>query len=234
MNKSKIKRVVKFGLVYVIIKWFVERKNVSNYRKYFIQAIRENYPNEFDKIIEDTDHNYGNISFDTNFASTSPNPLDKRLDFCSYFLALIKTLDENGETFDNIRKVCNEIVSEYVRPKNKIQQFFKRLPAKLIDTWLKNITIKILNKKISNNIHPDGFVAKIITDKQETYGLGYGIDIIECGICKLFAKHNYDKYSPILCEVDAITSDLAGLKLIRTGTIANGAKKCDFRFIKKN
>ena len=37
----------------------------------------------------------------------------------------------------------------------------------------------------------------------------------------------------ILCEVDEITSALAGLKLVRTGTIANGAKKCDFRFIKK-
>lgn len=58
-------------------------------------------------------------------------------------------------------------------------------------------------------------------------------DILECGICKLFKKHNYEKYSSILCEVDEITSRLAGLKLIRTGTIALGAKKCDFRFKKE-
>jgi hypothetical protein len=32
--------------------------------------------------------------------------------------------------------------------------------------------------------------------------------------------------------VDEITSSLAGLKLIRTGTIALGAKKCDFRYQK--
>ena len=47
-------------------------------------------------------------------------------------------------------------------------------------------------------------------------------------------KHNYQKYASILCEVDEITSSLAGLKLIRTGTITNGAKKCDFRFQKLN
>ncbi len=28
---------------------------------------------------------------------TSKNPMDKRLDFCAYFLALIKTLDEKKE-----------------------------------------------------------------------------------------------------------------------------------------
>jgi hypothetical protein len=93
--------------------------------------------------------------------------------------------------------------------------------------------LKKLNKKLRRKAHPNGFVTNIITDKKETYGFGYGIDIIECGICKLFEKHHYQKFSPILCEVDYITSGLAGLKLIRSGTIANGAKKCDFRFIRE-
>jgi hypothetical protein len=54
--------------------------------------------------------------------------------------------------------------------------------------------------------------------------------MIECGICKLFEKHNYGKYTSIPCEVDELTSGLAGLKLIRNGTIALGATKCDFSF----
>lgn len=88
-------------------------------------------------------------------------------------------------------------------------------------------------QKISRKWHEDGFRAELITDKEETYGLGYGIDILECGICKLFSKHHAQAYTPILCEVDKITSNLAGLELIRKGTIANGADKCDFRFKKK-
>jgi len=207
---------------------------MPRYKKYFISVVKENFPNDSNSIVADIDNHYKTISTDTSFSATSGNPLDKRLDFCSYFLALIKTLDGRGETFETIRKICLDVVTEYVRPKNCVQQLFKRLPVKLNNTWLANIFVKALSKRVSKNSNADGFIANIITDKQETFGLGYGVDILECGICKLFKKHNYQKYASILCEVDEITSSLAGLKLIRTGTIANGAKKCDFRYKKIN
>jgi hypothetical protein len=207
---------------------------MDDYRTYFTQSIKTNYPKEFASVVHDTDKHYKIISADTTFAKTSTNPLDKRLDFSAYFLALIKTLDEKGESFDTIREICLEVVTEYVKPKNKVQEFFKRLLPKLTNTWFGQFLIKSFHKKISVNSNINGFKANIITNKKETFGLGYGIDILECGICKLFKKHNYQKYASILCEVDEITSGLAGLNLIRTGTIANGAKKCDFRFKKEN
>lgn len=203
---------------------------MGNYRKYFIHFINKNYPTDSASIIADTDSNYSIISTDTAFAKKSGNPIDKRLDFCAYFLALIKTLDAKGESYENIRKVCLEITIEYVQPINKVHAFLKRLLPGLISTWFGKILIKAFHKRVSVNNNPGGFIANIITDSRETYGLGYGIDIIECGICKLFKKHHYSKYASILCEVDEITSGLAGLQLIRTGTIATGAKKCDFRF----
>lgn len=203
---------------------------MCSYKKYFIRAIKNNFPDSFSQILSETEVNYNNISIDTNFAKTSKNPLDKRLDFCAFFLALIKTLDRKGETYETTRRISLEVVTEYVKPRNKLHQLVKRFPAKVIDTWLANRMIIWLNKKVNKNDNIDGFKANVITDKQETYGLGYGIDITECGICKLFKKHNFDKYASILCEVDELTSNLAGLKLVRTGTIANGAKKCDFRF----
>jgi hypothetical protein len=135
-----------------------------------------------------------------------------------------------GEPYDKIRNLCLQIVTEYVRPKNKWQAFMKRIPPKIIGLWLTKYLLRAFNKKVSRNENPDGFIANIITDKNETYGFGYGVDIIECGICKLFKKHGYEKYTSILCEVDKVTSGLAGLELIRTGTIAIGAEKCDFRF----
>lgn len=204
------------------------------YKHFFSINIQRHYPYEFEALITSIENHYQNISTDTLFAAASKNPIDNRLDFCSYFLALIKTLDEKGESFETIRKICLEIVIEYVRPKNKFQEILKRLPAKIISTWVGSWLAKSFHKKISTNNNQEGFIANIITDKKETYGLGYGIDIIECGICKLFKKHDYYKYASILCEVDEVTSSLAGLQLIRTGTIANGAKKCDFRFKKVN
>ena len=139
----------------------------------------------------------------------------------------------NAKKFETTRKICLEIVNEYVRPKNKLLQLLKKLPVKLINTKLAKFFFKAFNKRVSKNSNPGGFIANIIIDKKETLGLGYGVDILECGICKLFKKHNYQKHSSILCEVDHITSDLAGLKLVRNGTIALGAKKCDFRWERK-
>ena len=205
---------------------------MSDYKKYFYKAIQKNFPNTFEEIKADVEANYQDISIDTAFAATSKNPIDKRLDFCAYFLALIKTLDKKGESFDHIRIICLDIVTEYVKPKNKWQAFLKRLPPKLINAWFAPFLLKKFNKRVSQNAHSQGFIARIITDKKETFGFGYGVDILECGICKLFKKHHFEKYAPILCEVDEVTSSLAGLELIRTGTIANGAKKCDFRFKK--
>jgi hypothetical protein len=207
---------------------------MKGYKKYFFRTIRTRYPEAANHIISELDNHFAIISIDTKFAKTSTNPIDKRLDFTSYFLALIKTLEKRGESFEDIRMACLEIVTEYVRPKNRMQQFLRQVPANFTNTWLANAVIAKFNKKINIRSHPDGFVATIITDKKDTFGLGYGIDILECGICKLFKKHNYEKYSSILCEVDHITSGLAGLELIRTGTIAQGEKKCDFRFKKKS
>jgi hypothetical protein len=203
---------------------------MDNFKKYFLQAIRKNYPKESTELITETENHFSQISKDTRFAATSKNPIDRRLDFSAYFLALVKTLDERGESFERIREICLEIVIEYVKPKNKFQQFLKKLPPKMIGTGVADILLKAFSKKVGQNDNPEGFIANIITDKNETYGFGYGVDIIECGICKLFKKHQYEKYASILCEVDKVTSGLAGLELIRTGTIANGATKCDFRF----
>ncbi len=151
----------------------------------------------------------------------------------AYFLATILTLQEKRLDFQGIQSVCMEIALEYVRPKNRLQKWLKKLPPKLIDTSLARLFLKRMQKNIGRKWHEDGFRAELVTDKKETYGLGYGIDILECGICKLFSKHKAQEYTPILCKVDKITSNLAGLELIRKGTIANGADKCDFRFKKK-
>jgi len=205
---------------------------MNRYKKYFHKGIRYHYPKDSDAIISKVEDHFNVISADTNFAVSSANPIDKRLDFCAYFLALIKTLDAWGETYETIRMICLEIVTDFVQPRNKFHHLLKKLPAKLSNTWIATFFLDILSRKVSRRANSEGFVAKIITDKNETYGLGYGIDILECGICKLFHKHHYQKYAAILCEVDEITSGLAGLQLVRNGTIALGAAKCDFRFKK--
>jgi hypothetical protein len=204
---------------------------MNQYRKYFTYALNRNYPSDAEMLASSLDKEFALLLPDVTFAKTSSNPVDRRLIFCAYFLALIKTLDTRGESFERIRSISLDAVNEYVRPKNEFQKFLKRLPPKLIKLGVAKTALKFLAKRVSVKGHPDGFLATMIFDKEKTYGMGYGIDIHECGICKLFSKHGYNKYASILCEVDEVTSNLAGLKLIRSGTIANGASKCDFRYM---
>ncbi|MFT0715943.1 L-2-amino-thiazoline-4-carboxylic acid hydrolase [Flagellimonas lutimaris] len=203
------------------------------YKKYFRTVLAQKFPDAHTSLLQDMDERYLTVSKDTQFSKTSTNPLDKRLDLMAYFLSTILTLEANKVGVNQVREVCMAIAKEYVRPKTKLQAWFKKLPSKLIPFPLTSIFLKIMDKKVHKKDHQDGFLAKLVTGKDETYGFGYGIDILECGICILFRKHQAEKYVSILCEVDKITSSLAGLELIRQGTIANGAKKCDFRFRKK-
>ncbi|HEX6224592.1 MAG TPA: L-2-amino-thiazoline-4-carboxylic acid hydrolase [Chryseolinea sp.] len=209
-----------------------KRTQGPGFEKYFKQALEKRFPLNSSEMTKEMDARFKVLALDTRFASRSSNPIDRRLDFAAYFLALIQTLEKGNHSYDEIKTICLEVTYDYVHPKNAIQKWLKRLPAKIIGLKIVKPILTALNKKVMKKGNEAGFRAQVITDESETYGLGYGVDILECGICKLFQKHDAGKYASILCEVDKMTSKLAGLVLIRNGTIATGAEKCDFRFKK--
>jgi len=219
----------------VVLAIFSFRKKPDlSFKKFFRKGIEKYFPDNSSVIMNEVDQRFKTLSVDTRFAAQSSNPIDRRLDFSAYFLALIQTLENRNQSYEEIKKICLEITYDYVSPKNDLQRGLKRLPAKLVGLKIVKPFIRLFHNKISKKGNPDGFRAEIITDKAKTYNLGYGFDILECGICKLFQKHHAGKYASILCEVDKVTSNLAGLELIRNGTIAYGAEKCDFRFRRVN
>ncbi len=205
---------------------------MKKFHTYFLPTLVKHYPLMANEIIFKMDVLYPQI-YDASLAD-SQNPIDKRLSFSAYFLAMIQSLDEKGESYEQIRQVCLEVANDFVQPKNRFQRLIKTWPSRFIGTWLGRLLIQNLKKEAEKSGHPDGFIARIVTDKASTHCLGYGIDILQCGICKQFQKHNYARFTSILCEVDHLTTSLAGLEMIRQGTIAQGAERCDFRYkIKK-
>jgi hypothetical protein len=202
-----------------------------DFRKHFHDEILRQYPPEcFAEIRAEIEARYESIHPDISFARTSRNPVDRRLEFCGYFLATIQAMEARGANFEEIRKVCVRIAEAHVRPANAWQRWRKALPGKLIRTPLTRVVARIMKAKTGKKGHPDGFLVRIVTAPSETYGLGYGFDILDCGICTLFRKHRALAYVPILCEIDRLTTSMAGLELVREGTIATGAATCDFRF----
>lgn len=206
---------------------------MGKFRKYFHAAIKKEYPQTAVHLIADIETAFIRIQPDVRFAKTSKNPVDRRMEIAAYFLATIEVLNKNGESIEKIRAILLGIANEYVRPKNALQRMLKKLPVKMIDSWFGRFLIRQMQNKVSQRAHPDGFTVRVLTDKKETLGFGYGIDILECGICKLYKKHGLQRFTHLLCEIDYITTSMAGLKMHRSGTIALGASKCDFRYEKK-
>lgn len=200
------------------------------FKKYFTDAIEQHDATRSELMIKQLDARFISIAKDVEFAKTSPNPMDKRLEFIGYFLAFIQTLEAFEYEYERIRQISLEVAYEYVKPKNKFQAWLKRLPMKFVNFAFAKSLLNRLNGKLIRRGHEDGFVAEIITDKAQTLGIGYGINILECGVCKLFNKHGASNYTSILCDVDKITTSFAGLEMVISGTISRGASVCDFRY----
>ena len=60
----------------------------------------------------------------------------------------------------------------------------------------------------------------------------FGIDYIECGVCKLCRDEGVAEYAKYMCNLDFMLAELIGVKLIRTKTLAEGSDRCDFRYRK--
>ena len=58
----------------------------------------------------------------------------------------------------------------------------------------------------------------------------WGLDITSCAICHAFSRYDAMDLVPYMCATDDVESEQAGSGLRRTGTIALGARRCDFRF----
>ncbi len=203
--------------------------NIEKTKKLFAKNLLELLGEKGKMIWQETEKEFLKLKKDLDFLKTSQNTMDKRLETAALFLALIKSLEKQGADFEEIRKICLELAAELVKPKNRLQVWAKIWIAKLVTTPFFQ---KLLAKKMQSvKNSPEGFVVELVKGDRENFDFGF--DIKECGICKLYRKQQAEKYAKILCEVDYMTSEIAGLQLNRSMTIANGGEKCDFRFKKK-
>ena len=74
------------------------------------------------------------------------------------------------------------------------------------------------------------FVYEYLPDESNADTGDWAFNITSCAICHHFRKYNAMDLVPYMCASDDVMSDAQGRGLVRTGTIALGAKLCDFRY----
>lgn len=95
----------------------------------------------------------------------------------------------------------------------------KRMPARL--KWAEES-----HKKVYEN----DWVVDVLPANGE-YDLGY--DYHECGAVKLCKDEGCPELAKYICRYDYLMADIMGIELKRTGTLAEGYEKCDFRYSRK-
>ncbi len=155
------------------------------------------------------------------------NLLTENLVVSAWFLSLYKTLKKRGYDDDLIGDLCYRIAEDFVR---KQPQWAAKLQGVLAGTGLFKFIYRKLSEKSQKREYSGDFVVQFVEGSGEHFD--YGFDFTECGICKLFQAENASQFTKHMCRIDYLTTSFNGIELIRTGTIANGHEKCDFRFRK--
>ena len=78
--------------------------------------------------------------------------------------------------------------------------------------------------------YPEASIVEYIEGDGEEFD--YGIDYIECAVCKYLWAEKAFELAPYSCAIDKPVSELMGWGLTRLKTLAEGYPRCEFRFKK--
>jgi hypothetical protein len=76
--------------------------------------------------------------------------------------------------------------------------------------------------------YPDDYICEFVPGDGQQFDYGY--DFLECAAQKFYHLQGAEELLPFYCRLDFARSQVYGLGLIRTTTLAEGGEKCDFRF----
>lgn len=85
-----MEKLEKLGIDRIIVEKYKKVKNweMNRYKKHFSKALKNHFPTTENALMSTLEADYKAISKDTHFATSSSNPIDKRLDFLCLFFSI--------------------------------------------------------------------------------------------------------------------------------------------------
>lgn len=158
----------------------------------------------------------------------SPNPMDRRIELGGRFLAAVRVAESRGWDDAALRAAVLAGARDLVTPRHEWGRRLLRLRTRVL-LWPP--VFRAFSRKAQaqeSQTVPEGFRVQFVPGVPGSFV--FGMDFLACGLCALFRRHGSGRHTRLLCEVDHLTASLAGLHLSRTGTLAEGADRCDFRW----
>jgi hypothetical protein len=138
-------------------------------------------------------------------------------------IVLYKVLHARGSTDAEIGQLCTDIVEREV---SRIPRWMVKLTNWFMFTGLALKQGKKEAKRLKDA--PDNQFRFMVNGEPGVLKM----DITQCAICHICARHNASDFTPYICKVDKMLSEKLMWGLKRTQTIAGGASHCDFIFVR--
>ncbi len=197
----------------------------------FYEATRKVYQKRFgddrsETLIIETKKAYENLRPEIPYIGGKENIFSEWLNYGAYYLGMHQALSAHGHHLDDIGRIIfetYETMADYPKWFLSIVGHLKY--GKKYEENLKDAAATSQKRK-----YREDFVLSFIEGDGDNFD--YGLDITECGICKLYSAQGAGKLSRYMCLSDYVVSKAFNRGLVRHKTIAEGAEKCDFRFKK--
>ena len=138
----------------------------------------------------------------------------------AYFIALVRNTNTEPEKLRDMLETYMRSSKLFKMLMGDAKGYFSEKKMQMRREWSKD-TYK---RKYTNDWIVD------IIEKNDKYE--FGLDYRECGACKLCKDEGRPELAKYLCSLDFAISEIIGVKLDRTKTLAEGDDCCDFRFRK--
>ena len=176
-------------------------------------------------IIQETRQEFERLIPEIPYIGGKANNLTQDLIDCTMLLALYQVLKREGFRIEEIGKIVIEMEQKRV---HSYPRFVLKLLGKVIHSPLGKNRLKKAADKSQEGRYPGGWVSVYIEGDGEEFD--FGIDYLECGLCKFYQQQGADEFTPYLCQFDYVQQSAMRAGFFRSMTLAEGAERCDFRW----
>lgn len=176
-------------------------------------------------IIQETRQEFERLVPEIPYIGGKANNLTQDLIDCTMLLALYQVLKREGFRIEEIGKIVIEMEQKRV---HSYPRFVLKLLGKVIHSPLGKNRLKKAADKSQEGHYPGGWVSVYIEGDGEEFD--FGIDYLECGLCKFYHQQGADEFTPYLCQFDYVQQSAMRAGFFRSMTLAEGAERCDFRW----
>lgn len=178
-----------------------------------------------DAIIQETRLDFERLIPEIPYIGGKANSLTQDLIDCTTILALYQVLKRRGFRIEEIGNIAIEMEQRRVE---SYPRFVLKLLGRLIHSPLGKNRLKKTCERSQAHRYPGGWVSVYVEGNGEEFD--FGIDYLECGLCKFFHQQGADEFTPYLCQFDYVQQRAMRTGFFRSMTLAEGAERCDFRW----